>query len=325
MRSMVRLLKVAYGAFDPLAKDVAFAPLVTLLALCAITASAHAESSNYEKKVAADPQGVVEISNVEGKVEVSGWDSPEVEVRAEVGGGVDRIDTTRDGARVSIKVILPAHTFRSASAALHIRVPRQSELDISSVSAEVTVSEVEGGLQLKTVSGGVKADVFQKNTEIKTVSGDVVLRGRGQWHGPGTGIHVSTISGNIRIDRAGGDLEVTTVSGDMAVKLDPSRNVRVRSTSGELTFEGKLLKGGYFDAESVSGDLTVRAVPDGALDYEVSTFSGDIKNCMGGEAERVSRYGPGHRLNGTRGASGADGARIRLKTMSGNVELCDKT
>ncbi len=79
------------------------------------------------------------------------------------------------------------------------------------------------------------------------------------------------------------------------------------------------------DAETVSGDLTVRAVPEGSLDYEVTTFSGDITNCMGGEAERVSKYGPGRRLNGTRGDGGPDGARVRLKTMSGDVELCDKS
>jgi hypothetical protein len=86
-----------------------------------------------------------------------------------------------------------------------------------------------------------------------------------------------------------------------------------------------LAQGAYFEAESVSGDLSVRATPEGPLDYEVSTFSGDIKNCMGAEAERVSKYGPGRRLNGTRGTPGSSEAKIRLKTMSGSVELCDKT
>jgi hypothetical protein len=46
---------------------------------------------------------------------------------------------------------------------------------------------------------------------------------------------------------------------------------------------------------------------------------------MGAEAERVSKYGPGRRLNGTRGTPGSAEAKIRLKTMSGDVELCDKT
>jgi DUF4097 and DUF4098 domain-containing protein YvlB len=286
---------------------------------------AHGMDSNFEKRMAADPHGVVEISNVAGSVDVQAWDNPEIEIRAEVGAGVDRIDTTSDHGRISIKVIVPNHSFRSISTTLHVRVPRGSELDISGVSSDVTTSDVEGALQLKTVSGGVKADVFQKNTEIKTVSGDVVLRGRGKEAGA-AGIHVTTISGSIRIDRAGGDLEATTVSGDINARLDhPAHNVRVRSTSGDLGFEGKLAQGAYFEAESVSGDLSVRATPEGPLDYEVSTFSGDIKNCMGAEAERVSKYGPGRRLNGTRGTPGSSEAKIRLKTMSGDVELCDKT
>jgi DUF4097 and DUF4098 domain-containing protein YvlB len=281
--------------------------------------------SNFEKHMAAEPHGVVEISNVAGRIDVQAWDKPEVEVRAEMGGGVDRIDTTSDHGRISIKVITPNVSFGSIGTNLHIRVPRDSELDISAVSAAVVTLDVEGGLQLKTVSGEVKADVFQKNTEVKTLSGDVVLRGRGKEAGAG-GIHVSTISANIRVDRAGGDLEATTVSGDIHVRLDHSaHNVRVRTTSGNLGFEGKLAPGAYFDAESVSGNLTVRATPAGPLDYEVSSFSGDIRNCMGGEAERVSKYGPGRRLTGTRGTPGADEAKLRLKTMSGNIELCDKT
>jgi DUF4097 and DUF4098 domain-containing protein YvlB len=110
------------------------------------------------------------------------------------------------------------------------------------------------------------------------------------------------------------------------VRLDhPAHNVRARTTSGDVGFEGKLAQGAYLDAESVSGDLTVRAKPDGSLDYEVNTFSGQISNCMGKEAERVSKYGPGRRLNGTLGAPGSSEAKIRLKTMSGDIELCDKS
>jgi DUF4097 and DUF4098 domain-containing protein YvlB len=298
--------------------------LMVVLAAC-VAGLAHGMDSNFEKRLAADPHGVVEISNVAGTIDVQAWDNPEVDVRADVGAGVDRIDATSDHGRTSIKVIVPNHSFRGVATNLRIHVPRDSELDISGVSADVTTSGVEGPLQLKTVSGEVKADVFQKNTEIKTVSGDVVLRGRGKEAGAAE-IRVSTISGNIRIDRAGGDVETTSVSGDMTVRLDhPAHNVRIRTTSGDVGFEGKLTKGAYLDAESVSGDLTVRAAPEGPLDYEVNTFSGDITNCMGGQAERVSKYGPGRRLNGTRGTPGAEEAKVRLKTMSGDVELCDKT
>jgi DUF4097 and DUF4098 domain-containing protein YvlB len=295
-----------------------------LLFSCGAAGLAHAQSSNFEKRLEVDPHGVVEISNVAGLIEVSGWDKPEVEVHGDIGGGVEKVDVGTDRGRTTIKVRVPNMSFRSASADLHIRVPRGSELDISGVSAEVTTTDVDGQLMVKTVSGNVKADVYGRSAEIKTVSGDVALRGRGK-EGSGTSqIHITTISGNIRVDRAAGDLEATTVSGDMTLRLEPSHNVRIRTTSGDLAFEGKLAKGASLDAETVSGDLTVRAVAEGGLEYQVNTFSGDIDNCMGAQTERVNKYGPGNRLNGTRGNGGGDAARVRLKTMSGDVELCDK-
>jgi len=48
----------------------------------------------------------------------------------------------------------------------------------------------------------VKADVYGRSAEIKSVSGDVVLRGRGRGAGF-SDVHISTISGNIRVDRTG--------------------------------------------------------------------------------------------------------------------------
>jgi len=293
-----------------------------LIGACAATGLAHAEK--IEQRLTVQPHGSVEISNVAGRIEVSGWDKQEVEVRGDIGPGVDKVDVTTDHGRTSIKVRVPNYTFRSASADLLIRVPRDSELDVSGVSADVRVTDVEGELMAKTVSGSINADTFGRDSEIKTVSGDIVLRGRSKEGANSPEIHISTISGSIRVDRVGGDVEATTVSGDINLKLEPSRSIRMRSTSGALGFEGKLVKGASVDAESVSGGLTVRTTHDGSLDYQVTTFSGDIKNCMGLEAERVSKYGPGRRLNGTRG-NGSEEARIRLKTMSGDVELCDKS
>ena len=292
---------------------------VFVLSASLLAGLAHAEK--FEQRLPVQPHGMVEISNVAGRIEVQGWDNPEVEVRGDIGEGVDKVDFATDHGHTIIKVRVPNHSFRSASADLRIRVPRDSELDISGVSSEVVVANVEGELMAKTVSGNIRADVFGRDTEIKTVSGNVAVRGNDKGEGE---MHITTISGNIHVDRAGGDLEATTVSGDMTLRLSPSRSIRLRSTSGDIGLEGKLTKGGNIDAETVSGSLTVRASHEGGLDYQVNTFSGDIKNCMGLDSERVSKYGPGRRLNGTRG-EGADQARIRLKTMSGDVELCDKT
>ncbi len=285
--------------------------------------SARADAGHFDKKVAADPHGTVEISNVAGRIEVSGWDDPEVQVSAEISSGVDRIDVTSDKGRTTIKVIVPNHsTFHGGWANLSVRVPRGSDLEVSAVSADVSEANVDGGLALKTVSGDVKADFGSKDTEVKTVSGDVVLRGRGQ---TSASTHISTVSGAVQVEHFSGDLDATTVSGDMTVRVDLAKAVRTRTTSGDFTLEGKLARSGSIDAESVSGDVIVRAAPEGGLQYEVQSFSGDIRNCMGLNAARMSQYGPGHRLQGTRGGDkGGEGARVRLKTMSGDIELCDK-
>ncbi len=295
---------------------------VGLLVLGSIVAPcAHAQQP-YKKTFGADPHGVVEISNFSGGTEVQGWDRAEVEVTADSDTPPERIRTENDHGHVSIKVEVVHH---SSSTVLRVHVPRDSELDISGVSADIVVNDVEGGLMLKTVSGRIKADVFQKDVEVKTVSGEVVLRGRGKDAGS-SGIHVSSISGSIRVDRAGGDLEASNVSGDMTLRLDhPGHDVRIRSTSGDVSFECALTKGGYLEAQTVSGDLSVRTGHEAPLDFEVNSFSGEIRNCMGLEAERVSKYGPGKRLTGTRGSPGAEEARVRLKTMSGDVDFCDKS
>ena len=295
------------------------------LALCAVSLVARADERDINKTVAADPHGTVEISNVSGEIDVTGWDSPQVEVRGTLGAGADRLDVESEGGRTSIKVIVPNHSFRSADTDLRIRVPRESELDISTVSAHISMKSVQGALSLKTVNGDVNSDLYQHDAEIKTVSGSVALQGRAEVSAPGSHIRITSVSGDITIQKGAGDLEATTVSGNMRIQLDPTHNVRIRTTSGQLTFNGKLTRGGNLDSETISGSVNIHAAAESGMEYDISSFSGDISDCMGVQAEKVSKYGPGKRLSGSDGVRGGeDAARVRIKTMSGDVQLCDK-
>ena len=57
------------------------------LAVLALTLGSVAVQADttFDKTVPAEARGTVEISNVSGEIEVSGWDRPEVSVRAELG------------------------------------------------------------------------------------------------------------------------------------------------------------------------------------------------------------------------------------------------
>jgi DUF4097 and DUF4098 domain-containing protein YvlB len=287
-----------------------------LLAGAMVAAQAQEEGS-FEKTVAASATGEVEITNVSGTVQVAGWDRAEVEVRAELGDQVERVDVTNEGGRTRIKVIIPRRGGDDTDADLQIRVPRKSELTVSTVSADITARGVDGEQRLKSVSGNVRTEVADRDAEVKTVSGDLWLRGKSQ---PAK-LRLSTVSGNVRLDRGAGEVEAVTTSGDLNLEVAQASSVRVRTTSGSLEFRGKLPGNAELDAESVSGDLNVRAAAEKGYDFEISTFSGDIENCFNLDAVNTNRYGPGRRLTGKQGDGGA---KVRIQTMSGDVEVCDK-
>jgi DUF4097 and DUF4098 domain-containing protein YvlB len=289
--------------------------VVGALLLAASTAASAAER-NFDKTVAADARGIVEISNVSGRINVIGWDRAEVAVHGTLDERVERVDVLTSKGRTTIKVVLPNMNWGGNSDAdLEVRVPNQSEVQATAVSANLETSHLTGAQRLKTVSGDLRADVSAADFEAATVSGDMHLRGNGQ----AADMRLSTVSGEIVLERGAGEVEASSVSGGVRLDMDAARGVRMRSTSGDLEFRGSLSDAATLEAETVSGDVTVRS--RGGLEYEASSFSGDIDNCWGKAAEATSQHGPGSRLMGT---TGNGKARLRVRSMSGDVELCDR-
>lgn len=288
------------------------------LAVAVLAAPARAgEDRDVDQRVAADANGQVIVNNVTGSVHVEAWDTAEVAVSGSLEAGVERLDVLRDGNRVTVKVVLPRSSSHDAEAELTIRVPRGSSLEVTTVSADITTRDVAGAQRLKSVSGEIVARGAAKDSEFKSVSGDIRVIAAAQ---PAKMI-VYTVSGNIVVDDLSGDLDVTTVSGDMLLDLGSIADARLRSTSGDARLGGRLAKDARVEFESVSGNLSMKVGADAGFAAEVDTFSGTLSNCFGVKSEEVSKYGPGERMSLTRGAGSA---RVRAKTMSGDVRICDR-
>jgi DUF4097 and DUF4098 domain-containing protein YvlB len=238
-------------------------------------------------------------------------------VKGEIEVGVERVDVLSSGGRTIVKVVLPQHSHHDIEADLVVRVPRKSELNVSVVSADLSSREMNGTQRLRTVSGDVKAELPSADFEAKTVSGDVTLRA----HEHVANVRISTVSGDVHLERGAGSIDATTVSGDLVLQVTPASDVRVRTTSGSLDFRGRLQNGAMLDVETISGDLSLSAQSEAGYSYEISTFSGDIENCFDASAERTSKYGPGSQLMGMRKSHAA---KVRAKTMSGDVNICDR-
>ncbi len=285
-------------------------------ALFACAAAAQGHAKEFAQRVQADPNGTVEISNVAGRVTVTSWDRSEVDVKGELGESVQRVEVTSSGSRTFVKVVLPSMGTHDGDADLDIQVPKSVNLDVSVVSADISVSGVQGSQTLKTVSGDIRSDLSTPRFQGKTVSGDIRLRGSSK----PSDMHLETVSGDIVLDRGAGDVEATTVSGDLRLEIDPAHGVRMRTTSGDLSFSGLLEPSASLDAQTVSGDLTLRARSKDGFEYEANTFSGDLSNCFGVSSQRTSTFGPGSRLDGK---VGEGKAQVHVKSMSGDVTLCD--
>ncbi len=290
---------------------------IGLSIVCLLPLAAMARETTLDRKVAADANGEVVISNVTGSVDVRGWDRNEIQVTGRLGEDVERLDVESTGGRTVIKVILPRGHSGDADAELDIQVPRGSRVEASVVSADLSSRGVLGQQRLKSVSGEITAEIAGDDSELRTVSGDLTIRGNGK----PLRLRASTISGDIDLTNAAGSVDVVTVSGGARLDLIDASDVRGRTTSGELEVRAKLTRDGRVDVEGVSGEITLRvSAPDG-FSTEIESFSGDIHGCLAGGVERVSKYGPGKRLNIRTVEAGA---RVRAKTMSGDVDICDR-
>ena len=291
----------------------------SLLLIGALPIAVFAGGGPVNRTVPADAAGEVEISNVSGTIDVRGWDRSEVQVTGELGDDVERLDVESSGGHTIVKVILPRGHIGDGAATLEVRVPKGSTVEVGAVSADITSKGVLGTQRLKTVSGEVTADVSGDDSEVRSVSGDVTVRGSGK----PISLRVSSVSGSLDLMNGAGKLDVVTVSGDARVTMGETSEVRGRTTSGNLNVTAKLTRDGRVDVEGVSGDITLNLSAPGGLSTEIESFSGDIGGCLAsGKVERVSKYGPGVRLNLRAVESG--GARVRAKTLSGEIEICDR-
>jgi len=293
--------------------------LAWLAAAAALLAASPASRAGtpISKSVAADPSGSVEVSNVSGSVAVTGWDRNEVEVTGQLGEGVERLDFTTQDKVTRIKVVLPEHSHHVEDTDLVVSVPKGSRVSVNTVSADIKVQDVLGAQRLQSVSADIHTVAGSEDVECRTVSGDVKVDGSGK-HGLLT---VTTVSGDATALKVAGEVNASTVSGNLVLGLGQTERSRLRSTSGDMTLAMRLATDGKVDAESISGDVRVNLVGGSDAEYDISTFSGEIKNCFGPKAAPTSEYTPGKELHFQQGQGSA---RIRIKTLNGDVDLCRK-
>ena len=273
--------------------------------------------SDINERKPADAAGQVEISNTAGSVTISGWNRNEVEVTGEIGDGSERLEFTTTGKLTRVKVVIPKKSFNVEASDLVIKVPVASSLFVNTVSADVRVSGIQGQQRLQTVSADIATEAAAEDVECKSVSGDVTVNGSGR-----RGLlNITTVSGDASAAKIAGEVNGSTVSGNFNLGLGETMRSRLRSTSGDVAMTGRLLPDTRIDVESISGDVRLDLAGPADVEFDVSSFNGEIRNCMGPKPVRTDEYAPGREL---RFREGQGSARVRVKTLNGDINVCRK-
>jgi len=283
------------------------------LLLAALPAAALASTPINETRP-LDADGKVEISNVKGRIEVRTWDKPQVRIGGSLGRGVEKLEIGSGGRELEIKVRYPRNSRNSEPTDLVIDVPTLAsleidgvaaqisvtgtagrELEIDSVSGDVTVAGAPRQADIESVSGGLRLTLNSNDVEVQSVSGDIVLRGRLDGV-----VQAETVSGNITVDSRG----------------ERVRRVTSNTVSGNANLQVGLADGGEVKAESVSGNI--KLVTPRALSANVhgESFSGHLR--APGATIDKPRYGPGSSFKHRYGDGNGE---IHMETFSGSVEL----
>ena len=232
-----------------------------LLMLLAV--SAHAQlSQEFHRTVSLPPNGRVSLDNVNGSVEITGWDRHEVQIDAvKKARDQQRLDETRievetSGDAVSIRTQYPQNHTNNNPASVHytLHVPQSARLD--------HISLVNGSLTIQQVVGEVNASLVNGKAHIGTLVG---------------GANISTVNGGIEANYASlnnvREIKFKSVNGSVELGLpeSPNADVKASTVNGGIKCDFPLTVQGGFVGHNLSGTLG-----SGGTHIELSNVNGSI-------------------------------------------------
>ena len=289
------------------------ASLAALLVLAAAPLQAQDRDreirSRIDTTLALSAAGAVELSLVSGEIVVTTGGTGRVQIRATSERGILDLDATPSRITLGVR----NDRGRSRDTRYEVVVPQGTRVIAQTTSGDIGVRGTRAEVDLHSVSGSIQvADVAERAT-VESVSGDVTLRGAAG------NVRAETVSGDLELYDVRGELEAETVSGDLVLDGVASKWARAETVSGELSFAGPIEAGGRYDFAAHSGDVRLDLGGNAGIAFDVETFSGEI------DSDFPITLNPGTTIEGRprrfEFSVGGGGARITVKTFSGDIQL----
>lgn len=281
---------------------------------------------------AAKAQGFVKISVVRGDLSVEGWDKDKVSVVGTLDEKTKEFVFDVSGQDTQITVKIPSNNtswYGNDGSDLKVMVPKGSQVDISTVSTEVRLNNIRGGVDMSGVSGDVRIQNVSERLRVRNVSGEITISDVDTYARIKTvsgeiearsvsGGAFHTVSGEILLRDVTDEIDVESVSGDIEVIGSSIASARGHSVSGDIDLEIELIDEALVEFDSVSG--SVRLQLDGKLNhkFDLETGSGSIRNRITSDKPKKSKYIRDEQLRFT---VGKGEGQINVSTRSGDISV----
>jgi DUF4097 and DUF4098 domain-containing protein YvlB len=256
----------------------------------------------------------VDVSINSGMVIITGWTKPEARVTGRIESGT--IEADLSSTRVGVFARPDRNRNRNSrpgESHFEINVPIGTRVMVTSSGGDIRVLGTLAEVQATASGGDIEVVDASDRISVQTVGGDIrVEKARGR-------TDIGTTGGDVELYDIVGPLTVRSVSSDLVVRRVESSDVRINTTSGDITYEGTVEPKGVYDINAHSGDV-VFTIPTGTgASLSLQTYNGDIDNAF------PMTLMPGSNIGRRRGRMefdiGGGGARISVVTFSGDITI----
>jgi hypothetical protein len=269
-----------------------------------LPAVSFAAGQKIEKHFSVKGRPVVMIQNVaNGRIEVKSWKNSEVVVSASQSSDKIGLDMEQADERIEItaNILDPSAQQSDLTENIQLTVPEETELQIKTQTGLIYVEQVIGDMKLESVAGDV---------HLKEVSGYII---------------VHTTGGSLICTQCGGKfLEFNSISGSAQILQPSLSRVDLRTTTGNILFDGDFIRTGIYTMKSGRGLVEVRFSGTDSFDLNAQTSSGTVDN----RAEAFLKPDThGFRRSASKYAKGLFGtvgnglAKVELSSFSGTVRI----
>ncbi len=313
---------------------VAWLALVVALTGCQMGPSV---SGNFDRSLDVSSPIRLELSNVAGDVTIVGSADGKVHVHGDVrvaGFGAGSSQSRLDDIVANPPVELKGDTLRigKETARLHhasisytIEVPRDTEVNSSSVSGSQSVRNVRGPVQASSISGTVRGQDIGREVKLSSISGTVSADNCGD------DVRATSVSGSVTVTNAKGDVLAHSVSGNVEVKnpggrvdtqsasgsvevRDSNGDVKAHAKSGHVTVQGNPTGNSYWDLKTASGSVDIAVPASASFHLSAGAVTGQIRAQVPIMIEEQGKHS-------LRAHMGDGGGRVEIHTVSGSIEV----